>query len=52
VVDLEGLMEYLGAKVGVGRVCLFCNGKGKGRYPTIEAVRLHMVSVAVLTDFN
>ena len=29
VVDLEGLLEYLGAKVGQGHVCLWCDEKGK-----------------------
>ena len=25
IVDLEGLIEYLGAKVGEGNICLWCN---------------------------
>jgi pre-60S factor REI1 len=40
---MTGMLEYLGAKVGVGKVCLYCNGKIKARYSSIEAVRLHMV---------
>ena len=29
IVDLEGLLTYLGAKVGQGHMCLWCNRKGK-----------------------
>ena len=39
--DLHGLLTYLGEKVAVGNVCLFCNGKGRA-FRTIEAVRKHM----------
>ena len=41
VVDLEGLMKYLGEKVGVGNMCLYCNEKGKMFY-SVEAVQHHM----------
>lgn len=40
LVDLKGLMEYLGEKIGLGNVCLYCNYQGR----TVEAVRQHMVS--------
>lgn len=40
--DLEGLVGYLGAKVGLGKLCLYCNSKGKAFY-SIEAVQKHMV---------
>lgn len=40
--DLEGLLTYLGEKVGIGHVCLWCNGKGKARYPSTRAVQMHM----------
>ena len=40
--DLEGLLEYLGGKVGVGRICLYCNGRGRGNYPSLAALQQHM----------
>ena len=36
--DLHGLMEYLGAKVGQGKMCLWCNDKGKA-FRSLDAVR-------------
>ncbi|KAJ8337267.1 hypothetical protein SKAU_G00384870 [Synaphobranchus kaupii] len=41
LVDLKGIIRYLGEKVGVGKVCLWCNEKGKSFYST-EAVQAHM----------
>lgn len=41
LVDLRGLLSYLGEKVGFGKVCLWCNEKGKSFYST-EAVQAHM----------
>jgi len=38
---LEGLLKYLGEKVSIGNVCLYCNGKGKS-FQTLEAVGAHM----------
>ncbi|KZT19899.1 hypothetical protein NEOLEDRAFT_1183000 [Neolentinus lepideus HHB14362 ss-1] len=40
--DVEGLLTYLGEKVAVGNVCLYCNGKGR-EFRTLDAVRKHMV---------
>jgi len=42
LVDLEGLLEYLGAKVGFGHVCLYCNGRTRAAYGSLQAVRQHM----------
>lgn len=42
VVDLKGLLTYLGEKVGIGNICLYCNEKGKNFFST-EAVQKHMV---------
>ncbi|KAF9393061.1 hypothetical protein CPB97_004086 [Podila verticillata] len=42
LVDLEGLIRYLGEKVSVGNICLHCNGKGR-QIKSLEAVRKHMV---------
>lgn len=42
LVDLDGLLTYLGEKVGIGHVCLWCNGKGRARYPSTSAVQKHM----------
>nr|XP_033791129.1 zinc finger protein 622 isoform X1 [Geotrypetes seraphini] len=39
--DLRGLIKYLGEKVGIGKICLWCNEKGKSFYST-EAVQSHM----------
>ena len=39
--DLEALIGYLGEKVGLGKVCLYCNSKGK-EFHSIEAVQKHM----------
>ncbi|XP_077125816.1 cytoplasmic 60S subunit biogenesis factor ZNF622 [Ranitomeya variabilis] len=39
--DLQGLIRYLGEKVGIGKICLWCNEKGKSFYTT-ESVQAHM----------
>ncbi|THH16578.1 hypothetical protein EW146_g4087 [Bondarzewia mesenterica] len=41
LVDLTGLVTYLGEKIAVGNVCVFCNGKGR-EFRTLDAVRKHM----------
>lgn len=38
--DLEGLMTYLGEKIGLGNMCLYCNFEAR----TLEAVRAHMLA--------
>ncbi|KAG0000626.1 hypothetical protein BGZ80_001338 [Entomortierella chlamydospora] len=42
LVDIEGLIKYLGEKISIGNVCLYCNGKGR-QIRSLEAVRRHMV---------
>ncbi|KAJ3915951.1 C2H2 type zinc-finger-domain-containing protein [Lentinula edodes] len=42
LVDAEGLIGYLGEKIAVGNVCLFCNEKSR-EFRTLDAVRKHMV---------
>ncbi|KAJ7072486.1 C2H2 type zinc-finger-domain-containing protein [Mycena amicta] len=42
LVDIKGLISYLGEKIAVGNVCIFCNGKGK-EFRTLEATRKHML---------
>ncbi|KAH7922375.1 hypothetical protein BV22DRAFT_1070593 [Leucogyrophana mollusca] len=42
LVDLPGLITYLGEKIAVGNVCIYCNGKGR-ELRTLEAARKHMV---------
>ncbi|XP_051871902.1 cytoplasmic 60S subunit biogenesis factor ZNF622 [Pristis pectinata] len=42
LVDLRGLIKYLGEKVAVGNICLWCNEKGRSFY-SLEAVQAHMV---------
>nr|XP_026690810.1 zinc finger protein 622 isoform X2 [Ciona intestinalis] len=39
--NLEGLLSYLGEKVGVGNVCLWCNERGHAFY-SLQAVQTHM----------
>lgn len=36
--DLQGLVGYCGEKVKLGKICLYCNGKGKGfhRYSDVQ----------------
>ncbi|CAD5113021.1 DgyrCDS2223 [Dimorphilus gyrociliatus] len=41
VSDLEGLLSYLGAKVGEGRMCLWCSEHGKS-FRSLRAVQNHM----------
>lgn len=40
LVDFKGLMTYLGEKVGLGNMCLYCNYEAR----TLEAVRAHMLA--------
>jgi pre-60S factor REI1 len=40
--DPTGLITYLGEKVAVGNVCIYCNGKGR-EFRTLDAVRKHMI---------
>lgn len=40
--DLEGLITYLGEKIAIGNVCLFCNTRSR-EFRTMDAVRKHMV---------
>lgn len=42
LVDLPGLITYLGEKIAVGNICIYCNDKGK-EFRSLEAVRKHMV---------
>eukprot|EP00088_Acartia_fossae_P017771 TRINITY_DN2017_c0_g2_i1.p1 TRINITY_DN2017_c0_g2~~TRINITY_DN2017_c0_g2_i1.p1 ORF type:complete len:374 (-),score=116.40 TRINITY_DN2017_c0_g2_i1:479-1600(-) len=42
LVDLHGLLEYLGAKVGQGMMCLWCSDKSK-QYTSVQSVQKHMV---------
>ncbi|KAI0356180.1 hypothetical protein OH77DRAFT_1452953 [Trametes cingulata] len=42
LVDLVGLITYLGEKIAVGNTCIFCNGRGR-EFRTLEAVRKHMI---------
>eukprot|EP00461_Guttulinopsis_vulgaris_P000464 UN00464 len=40
LIDFEGLLEYLGAKIGIGHVCLNCNK----RFPTTIGCQQHMIT--------
>ena len=41
LVDLQGLIEYLGEKISVHNLCLFCNTNGRQFY-SLQACRKHM----------
>jgi len=41
LVDADGLLTYLGEKVGCGFLCLWCNEKGKA-FHTVDAAQTHM----------
>uniref|UniRef100_A0AC35TIL8 C2H2-type domain-containing protein n=1 Tax=Rhabditophanes sp. KR3021 TaxID=114890 RepID=A0AC35TIL8_9BILA len=42
VSDAEGLITFLGYKVGCGKICILCNERSK-RFETVEACQQHMV---------
>ncbi|PPQ99717.1 hypothetical protein CVT24_009700, partial [Panaeolus cyanescens] len=42
LVDIAGLITYLGEKIAVGNVCIHCNDKGR-EFRSMDAVRKHMV---------
>ncbi|KAF7362019.1 Zinc finger protein 622-like protein [Mycena venus] len=42
LIDISGLISYLGEKIAVGNVCIYCNGKGR-EFRTLEATRKHML---------
>jgi pre-60S factor REI1 len=42
LIDIQGLISYLGEKIAVGNVCIYCNGRGK-EFRTLEATRKHML---------
>ena len=41
LIDLEGLLKYLGAKIGQGHLCIWCNEK-KSAFLSLDSVRKHM----------
>ncbi|KAJ3144700.1 hypothetical protein HDU89_008070 [Geranomyces variabilis] len=42
LVDIKGLIKFLGEKIAVAHVCIFCNGKGRAMH-SLEACRKHML---------
>jgi len=42
VINVDGLLTYIGCKVGQGKMCLTCSEKGKS-FRSLDAVRKHMV---------
>ncbi|KAL5485189.1 REI1 [Sanghuangporus weigelae] len=42
LVNLPGLITYLGEKIAVGNVCIYCNLKSRD-FRSLEAVRKHMI---------
>lgn len=41
LIDIAGLITYLGEKIAVGNICIFCNGNSR-EFRTLEATRKHM----------
>lgn len=42
LVDPSGLIVYLGEKVAVANICIYCSGRGR-EFHTLDAVRKHMI---------
>lgn len=42
LIDLTGLITYLGEKIAVGNVCIYCNTRSR-EFRTLHAVRKHML---------
>ncbi|KIO31262.1 hypothetical protein M407DRAFT_19641 [Tulasnella calospora MUT 4182] len=42
LLDLPGLLTYLGDKIAVSNVCIWCNGRGRA-FHSLDAVRKHML---------
>ena len=42
VVDMEGLVTYLGERVGQGHMCMWCGHLGR-QFPSTDAVQKHML---------
>jgi pre-60S factor REI1 len=45
ITDLPGLLAYLGEKVVIGNLCLYCPNGGK-EFGSVDAVRKHMIDKA------
>lgn len=45
LIDLPGLLSYLGEKIAIGNLCLYCPNGGR-EFGSIEAVRKHMIDKA------
>ena len=43
LVDIPGLITYLGEKIAVGNVCIYCNEGGRA-FRSLDAVRKHMLA--------
>jgi pre-60S factor REI1 len=42
LIDITGLITYLGEKIAVGNMCIYCNSKSK-EFRSLQAARKHMV---------
>ena len=42
VIDVEGLVTYMGERVGQGHICMWCGHLGR-QFPSTEAVQKHMI---------
>lgn len=42
VIDLEGLVSYLGERVGQGHICMWCGHLGR-QFPSTAAIQKHML---------
>lgn len=51
LVDMKGLLVYLGEKICQGFMCLWCNDSGKN-FHSIESARAHMIDKGILSIFK
>ena len=42
LIDIPGLILYLGEKIAVGNICIYCNQNGR-EFRSVDAVRKHMI---------
>ena len=46
VTDVGDLLRYLGDKISIANICIYCNGSGKMMH-SLESVRAHMVILLI-----
>ncbi|XP_065562992.1 cytoplasmic 60S subunit biogenesis factor ZNF622-like [Artemia franciscana] len=51
ICDIEGLIAYLGQRVGSGKLCLWCGHKGK-QFKSLQALQQHMMDKGHMRLFH